>query len=1396
MYPRFETLEPRCVLASTPLITEFMASNQDTLLDGDGNSSDWIELYNPTAESIDLAGWHLTDNASSLGKWTFPELPQSMLGPGEYLVVFASGQDTETYIDPLGYLHTDFALGAGGEYLALTDPSEAIVHEYAPEFPSQSEDFSYGVEMLGTSSAVVDTASTLSYLVPTNGVLGTTWTEAGFDDSTWSTGTAGIGYEDSPGSSVNYASLLDTVIPSGTTSLYTRFEFNLSDPNAFDSLVLRMMYDDGFVAYLNGELIESDFAARSPEWNSVATGQRGDSIVADDFVEFDVSGHLAELVAGNNVLAIHSLNVSNSSDMLMIAELIGETNGQVGDPLRYGFFNTPTPGFANGQAFDGFVGDTQFSHDRGFYAESFDLQITSTTADAMIVYTMDGSEPLVDANLNIVNGVEFTGALNIASTTIVRAAAFKVGFEPTNIDTQTYLFVSDIVDQSPTGQAPVGFPSGSVNGQQFDYGMDPNIVGSPVWGPQLPAALTDIPTVSLVTDADNLFDASSGIYVNAGNHGRAWERPTSIELIHADGTVGFQTEAGLRIRGGFSRGDFNPKHSFRLFFRGEYGDAKLNFPMFGEIGADEFDAFDLRTAQNYAWSNDTFNNQNHNTFLRDIFARDIQGEMGQAHTRGDYYHLYLNGVYWGLYQTEERPEADYASTYFGGTDEDWDAVKASGSVIEATDGDLGAWNTLSSLVNAGFATDAAYYAIQGLNADGSENPSLEQHLDIDNLIDFMIGVNFTANRDMPLSLGNNSPNNFWAVRPRDGSHGWRWIAHDNEHSMGAQDHNVYHNGTGDISVGTSPANLNPRYIHQLLTDHEEYRVRFADRVQELFFNDGPLTVENAQALLDTRAAQMDLAIIAESARWGDQHNEPPRTKDTWLAEVDWLRNTFLTQRGNVVLQQFRSQGWLPDTNHDAPAFSQHGGYLPAGQTLAINNAESTGTIYYTLDGTDPRLPGGAIHGDALEYNGEFTLADHATVTARLLRNGEWSARIQADFVLADAAADSTNLRVTELNYHPAEPDDMEQGLGIDDGNQFEFIELRNVSAQTISLNGVAFVRAVAGSQLEGMTFEFGLQSLEPGEYVVVVNDLQAFEARYGTGINVAGSFEGNLSNAGETLTLVDSQGRTIQSFAFHDGDDNGEEAWPIAPDGEGATLVVVDVLGDYSDGANWMASSVINGTPGTADTQALPGDYNSDGMVDATDYQVWKSYFGQVVAIGTGADGNFDGIVDLADYTVWRNHLGVSQPATSSIQTPPGDVASPTAESVDRESSASLVASSLVDTSPTESNIQSPSQESAAAESAGADQALESWGRPASLWFSPVATLRQDSDIVLMEASMTASRGATPLPSELLQQRGPLIDRSNSKLVEADRQVLSRRVRDQAFADDSGLADDWLMQGR
>ena len=121
-----------------PVVSEFLAINRTGLEDASGEASDWIEIYNPDAEPVDLVGWTLTDRADNPEKWRFPAL---QLGPDERLVVFASGKDKTDENDDL---HTNFRLSGNGEHLALVNPDGDAV--WSVDFPPQHRDISYGSE--------------------------------------------------------------------------------------------------------------------------------------------------------------------------------------------------------------------------------------------------------------------------------------------------------------------------------------------------------------------------------------------------------------------------------------------------------------------------------------------------------------------------------------------------------------------------------------------------------------------------------------------------------------------------------------------------------------------------------------------------------------------------------------------------------------------------------------------------------------------------------------------------------------------------------------------------------------------------------------------------------------------------------------------------------------------------------------------------------------------------------------------------------------------------------------------------------------------------------------------------------------------------------------------------
>lgn len=324
------------MLAAQPIISEFMASNNSSIEDGFGQDSDWIELTNIGDAPVDLQGYYLSDSVNNLTKWSFPT--STILNPGQYLIVFASDANT---IDPLGYHHTNYKLSADGEDVVLAAPNQTIVSQFGPngdDYPPQLTDVSYGL----SGPVVVSGDSPSSNLIPTSGSLGTTWTAVSFNPAAngFTAGNAAVGY-DTTTSPINYADYFNTAVPSGTTSVYVRTEFDLPSAAAVTSLNLNLKYDDGIVVYLNGTKVYSDFAPASPLWNSTATGSRGDStVIAGNNVP--LSAHLGLLQTGKNVLAIQLLNQNGSSDLLVDPVLTAQSSA-----AAVGYLSTPTPGAPN-----------------------------------------------------------------------------------------------------------------------------------------------------------------------------------------------------------------------------------------------------------------------------------------------------------------------------------------------------------------------------------------------------------------------------------------------------------------------------------------------------------------------------------------------------------------------------------------------------------------------------------------------------------------------------------------------------------------------------------------------------------------------------------------------------------------------------------------------------------------------------------------------------------------------------------------------------------------------------------------------------------------------------------------------------------------------------------------
>ncbi|MBX3409755.1 MAG: CotH kinase family protein [Phycisphaeraceae bacterium] len=325
-------------------ITEFMASNSSFIADDDGDFSDWLELHNAGAQPVNLDGWFLSDNANNKQKWRIPAI---VLSPGEHRVIWASNKNRT---NPAAPLHTNFALSADGEYLGLTRPNGITVEfQYAPTFPAQQSNVSYGISTDAPGVTMVTPQSNARAFVPINGTLGTTWTAWNYSvPAAWLSGLAAVGFETGTG----YENLISidvrTQMHTRNSTCYIRVPFTLAQIPEFDRLTLRMKYDDGFIAYINGVRVASANAPAMPAWSSAATQSNPDE-AAVLFEDFDVAPMGAgALRVGDNVLAIHGLNrTASNADFLIIPLLEAVSNGDY-QPSQYRFFTQPTPGAFNG----------------------------------------------------------------------------------------------------------------------------------------------------------------------------------------------------------------------------------------------------------------------------------------------------------------------------------------------------------------------------------------------------------------------------------------------------------------------------------------------------------------------------------------------------------------------------------------------------------------------------------------------------------------------------------------------------------------------------------------------------------------------------------------------------------------------------------------------------------------------------------------------------------------------------------------------------------------------------------------------------------------------------------------------------------------------------------------
>lgn len=1031
-------------LWADPVISEFVASNKNGLADEDGDHSDWIEIHNPDATPVSLAGWSLTDNASNLRKWVFPDVT---LPAGGYLVVFASNKNRRIPGRPL---HTSFALSADGEYLGLVKPDGVTrAAEFSPAFPPQYQDISYGVSSSVDTVTLVRRGSPARGAYDATGALGAAWIAPSFDDGGWASGSLGAGYfnaGDASNPDLSAQLGLNLLRNSGNQrGIYVRVAFPIPDPAKVYSLRLRMLYDDGFVAYVNGQPAAAGNAPNPAAFNSLARSNHPPSAYED----FDLSAVISGLTAGDNVLALHGLNASaGSSDLFLLPELTAVMDTDA-DPVT-GYFRLATPGARNGGPSSIQLPQTvAFSRPSGPFSSAFSLGLSGAVSGQQIRYVIADpggagaalAEPTLDSPL-------YSGPIAVASSKLVRAAVFDPATGAKG-PTATAQFL--LLETAATNNAS-NFRSILPLAVTDDHGA-----GQPV----------DSATGSYTTAMFYLFEPVSG---SAG--------------LNATPTVA--TRAGIRVRGSSSQ-NF-PKKSLALETWDEFDDdAKM--PL-----------LDLPSDSDWVltgpWLYD-------DSYARSAVVYELSRQVGRWAPRTRFVEMFHNwnggkldyADYAGIYVLTEKIKSTSRRLDITGIEpgDVSDEALTGGYIfkIDRADADEVSWTTGNGVPLQDSTVNQKLIIVE-------PDPDEDNAEQVDYLKSYVERFDSTLFQERAAGFPTRNYLRF-IDRPS-------WVDH---HILNAVMGNVdglrlsafFHKDRGeriqagpvwdfDRSAGSdangddNPASwVNQSYYFsrdwwgQLFQD-PDFVQAWVDRWFELRL--GALSNANLAGIVDGFGSQIgNEAGARDAARWPD--NAP---SGVFLDEIAGLRS-WLTAHATWI------DGQLPG----APGADTPSGVVAAGTQVSLGGS---GPIGYTVDGRDPRA------GAATVYAGPLTINQTTVLTAR--RQGSftpfpsaaktnWSAPLRRVYLVNETFAAAGDIAVSEINCRPAAPTAEESGaLPEVAANDFQFVEFQNVGDHAVNLFEVVFQNPATPLR----PLKLDARSLAPGERAVIVKRRDAFALRYGS----------------------------------------------------------------------------------------------------------------------------------------------------------------------------------------------------------------------------------------------------------------------------------------------------------
>ena len=537
-------------------------------------------------------------------------------------------------------------------------------------------------------------------------------------------------------------------------------------------------------------------------------------------------------LSGDIIDAVDAIVIPN--DISYGREIDGEED--------WSFFQTPTPNQTNNNS-DGFESSCPkpvFLSNAGFYSGNIDVSIDLDENGYPIYYTLDGSTPTISSSI-------YLGSININQSTTIRASVIHPSCVSNEIATSSFFINEDL----------------------------------------------NLPIISLTTDPSNFWDWETGIYVMGSNASsdypyfganfwEDWEKPIYIEFFESDGTLGFAQDAGVKIFGGWSRGQ--AQKSLAIFARSSYGSNTIDYQIFPDKDINEFRSIVLRNSGNDWYSGENWSS---NSMFRDGMQTGLMQDSGLDIQEYRPAVVYINGEYWGIHNIREKVNEDFLASNNPGVDPDeLDELDAGGEAIEGDNQDY--LDMINFIENNSLNNQINYEFI-------------ENQIDIDNFIDYNVAQIYYANTDWP---GNNLK--LWRPHSFDGK--WKWILYDTDFGFGLVEW-VGHNTLSFALEPNGPGWPNPpwsTFLLRNLMQNNEFKIKFINHF--CYYLNTRFKANNVSNHISDIVDHITPEMPNHISRWGGTFNE-------WNNQHVSVIESFGSQRDSYIFQHLSNQFNLPSTSN-------------------------------------------------------------------------------------------------------------------------------------------------------------------------------------------------------------------------------------------------------------------------------------------------------------------------------------------------------------------------------------------------------------------------------------------------------------------------------------------------